>query len=72
MNIRIVNSRGRHTLYYCETDEDGNVELLYDEISLPCNDYHAMAEMIDAIAEAKKHPVVMLNSANRIMLFRED
>ena len=72
MNIRIVSYRGRHILFHVLLDSEGYVQQLYDEVETSCHDHIAMAEMIDAISEAKKHPIVMLNAGNKKDLIKND
>ena len=69
MNIRIVNNKGKYSLFNCLVDEDGYVEKIYDEVTFPCQDFHDIVKLIDAIAEAKLHSVTMVNASNKKDLF---
>ena len=72
IGVRIVNTSGKHKLFYAELDESGYVDRLFDELDIVASDYHALVELLDSIQEARKFPVVMLNSSNKKLLMRED
>ena len=72
MNIRIVNNRGKYSLYSCAVDDSGYVEELYDVVEFNCREHKDIIELIDAVLEAKNHSIIMLNSANKAMFFKEE
>lgn len=50
---------------------DQYVETIYEEIEAEADDHHEMMGLIDMIAEAKKHPTIMVNAANKAMFFED-
>ena len=67
--IRIVSQNGKCKLHFVLLDESGHVDKIYDEIDARADDHHEMMGLIDMIAEAKKHPSIMVNAANKTLFF---
>lgn len=70
-NIRVVSQNGKCKLHYVLLDETGYVETIYEEIEAEADDHHEMMGLIDMIAEAKKHPTIIVNAANKKMFFED-
>lgn len=67
--VRIVCINGKHKVYFAELDSDGAVERLLDEVELVCNGTAGeFISLLNAVVEAKSHPIVVVNACNKRML----
>lgn len=72
-NIRVVSYRGKYSLRWAYLDEDGEL----DSLSLDCVDVVGKSskdfiDLLALIANARKLPIIAVNSSNKGMYFKFD
>ena len=71
--IRMVAYRGKYSLRWAYLDADGEVKnLSLDTVDVVGKDSSEFVYLLTLIAEARKQPIIQVNSGNRAMYFKFD
>ena len=72
--LRVVSMRGRYRLCWAVVDADGEVDYLLpsEDIDLSFRTFEEMKALIELVEEARKLPVLVVNSLNRSMYIKQD